>query len=265
MKLNGINGNNEKQTIEFFGNDLPKWFYNTSEKKVGISVSGGADSALLLYLTAYYFKNFKIVPSSGWENMPKYPLKERPGTLEYAINVVKWVKNKIPDANILDHYIYEINLYDENIQCEANKTYEDRKGTIKELGLTGIQKQIITRNEHRKLFNNKMIDIMVGGLTSNPPKKVLDSWSEEVYVEPRRSNNKRKECMEGRVYKPFINVDKKFLNSLYEQHNILELRDITQSCVGRAKETNWWTKPCKKCFWCWERKWAFGSYDGGII
>ena len=43
-----------------------------------------------------------------------------------------------------------------------------------------------------------------------------------------------------------------------------ELFPITASCVGYAKETDYFTKPCKVCWWCREKKWAFGMYDGEV-
>ena len=33
---------------------------------------------------------------------------------------------------------------------------------------------------------------------------------------------------------------------------------------GLAKTDNF-TKPCKECWWCREKKWAFGMYDGGVV
>ena len=105
----------------------------------------------------------------------------------------------------------------------------------------------------------------------NPPQDVLDGWSKDdpkVYWEPRRSKaNTPLWDAKGLAlshYKPFVNVNKKFLAGLYEQENIMDLHNITESCTGFPKDTNWFTEPCKRCFWCYERKWAFGSYDGGV-
>ena len=43
-----------------------------------------------------------------------------------------------------------------------------------------------------------------------------------------------------------------------------ELFPITASCVAYAKKTNHFSEPCKECWWCREKKWAFGMYDGNV-
>ena len=35
----------------------------------------------------------------------------------------------------------------------------------------------------------------------------------------------------------------------------------TASCTGDAETTNNFTMPCGKCFWCYEKKWAFNMID----
>ena len=56
----------------------------------------------------------------------------------------------------------------------------------------------------------------------------------------------------------FCSVDKKFLAEIYEQENLMnDLFPNTVSCTNISK-----IEPCKKCYWCEEKKWAFGMYDG---
>ena len=46
-----------------------------------------------------------------------------------------------------------------------------------------------------------------------------------------------------------------------ELDNILdEIFPLTGSCTGGSFITKLWTQPCKECFWCHEKKWAFGKY-----
>ena len=40
---------------------------------------------------------------------------------------------------------------------------------------------------------------------------------------------------------------------------------ITWSCISYGDKTDYWTHPCKTCWWCKEKLWAFGSYDGGVL
>ena len=66
-------------------------------------------------------------------------------------------------------------------------------------------------------------------------------------------------------YCPFEFVNKKFVSDMYHRYNLMdELFPITASCVAYAKKTNHFSEPCKECWWCREKKWAFGMYDGNV-
>ena len=64
-------------------------------------------------------------------------------------------------------------------------------------------------------------------------------------------------------YKPFEHVDKRFTAQVYEDLFLLEtLFPLTRSCLsGDVEKTNYHEKPCKECYWCEEKFWAFGQYD----
>ena len=63
-------------------------------------------------------------------------------------------------------------------------------------------------------------------------------------------------------YSPFKDVDKRFTAQLYEDEFLLEtLFPLTRSCLGSAEVTDYHEKPCKMCYWCEEKYWAFGQYD----
>ena len=65
--------------------------------------------------------------------------------------------------------------------------------------------------------------------------------------------------------KPFVNIDKRWIAGMYEQLGLMdELFPMTASCIGDNADSKYYTEPCGKCFWCYEKKWAsFGCYDGG--
>ena len=64
-------------------------------------------------------------------------------------------------------------------------------------------------------------------------------------------------------YKPFEHVDKRFTAQVYEDLFLLEtLFPLTRSCLSEdVEKTNYHEKPCKECYWCEEKFWAFGQYD----
>lgn len=66
---------------------------------------------------------------------------------------------------------------------------------------------------------------------------------------------------------PWYTYDKKFIASIYKKHTYLmeHIYNLTFSCVEMDPSiTDFWDKPCKECWWCKEKYWAFGTYDYGI-
>ena len=55
---------------------------------------------------------------------------------------------------------------------------------------------------------------------------------------------------------PFATVNKKFIAHQYRILGLRNLSTLTTSCAADK------IGPCKECWWCEERKWAFNSYDG---
>lgn len=252
------------ETIGFFDFD-----YKAISTKIGVSVSGGSDSAMLFYLMAKHLKGVTLQPWSSVE-LEDDPLKSRPHTIDAAEKVIEYVRNKFPDADIAESHQFEIFRDDLEVLKEAKKLNQPGWKNYPMLD-KGVVK-IINMNRHSKIaYDTGMFKLLCGGTTMNPPQNILDEWRRndpKVYWEPRRSRKNKTLWNTNGLglshYKPFVNVNKKFLARLYEQEDIMDLHNISQSCTGFAADTNWFTEPCKRCFWCHERKWAFGSYDGGV-
>ena len=61
------------------------------------------------------------------------------------------------------------------------------------------------------------------------------------------------------MYQMFGNVDKKFVAGVYMEEGLMDtLFPLTRSCVGSARYTDFFEKECHDCYWCFEKKWAFG-------
>jgi len=60
---------------------------------------------------------------------------------------------------------------------------------------------------------------------------------------------------------PFTKVNKKKIAELLIKYDINELFYFADGCIYPSKDN----KPCKECWWCKEKYWAFGMYDYGII
>ena len=124
-----------------------------------------------------------------------------------------------------------------------------------------------------KAFNNLAIDFLGDFSEELKKHKTLYDMSLTVGPEDRSYTGKRNDLIQtdtglqkmyrGKGYwKPFLNMTKKDFADLYEKHNLMDsLFPYTASCVAKAGETNNFTKPCQKCFWCLEKYWAFNMYD----
>lgn len=59
---------------------------------------------------------------------------------------------------------------------------------------------------------------------------------------------------------PIFSMCKKGLAEQYRKYDLMDtLYPFTKSCTATTR------LPCKKCFWCHEKKWAFGTYDKGVL
>ena len=265
------------ESINFFDFD----YKTMSGGRIGVSLSGGTDSAILFYMMAKYLKDVTLVPWTSYEESDD-PQKERPYTIEAAEAIYDFVKAKFPEADIADQYKFVYDRTDPQAAEEA-KAMNVPGWHMYPMAIPGIVKVILMRREEDKAFETGLYGMYVGGLTTNPPDELLNSdWKPKgwranpkrktgkiVNWEPRRSqrdNEQLQVATQNRShYHPFIQVDKKFVRGLYEQEGMMEeLYPMTESCTGFAKETNWFTEPCRSCFWCYEKYWAFGSYDGGL-
>ena len=56
---------------------------------------------------------------------------------------------------------------------------------------------------------------------------------------------------------PFTNMNKKEIANMYRKENLHELYKLTISCESR---NDIGPVHCDDCWWCMERKWAFGDY-----
>lgn len=210
-------------------------------KNIGINLSGGCDSALLMYMTCRELNkkesDANIVPITGVHNL-------RPTNEWNAREIVDYFKELFPKVKFKKH---QINYYDK--QHEKDKTNQHLKHEI-------------------QLRDNKIIDVLFHGRTANPNKQEAKNNNLLYKREEKRDKHGHERVVYHErhnrpFYCPMEIVDKRFVAAQYKKFRLMkELFPITASCVGYAKETDYFTKPCKVCWWCREKKWAFKMYDG---
>ena len=106
-----------------------------------------------------------------------------------------------------------------------------------------------------KQFLNDL-DIMYTGATSLPPDEDLKYFSNTTPLYDKRNPNIKRPVYNDKYYIPFFNYNKKDISELYKLLNVTDsLFPYTRSCESLTQ----FTGHCGECWWCEERKWAFGK------
>ena len=216
-------------------------FYLLNDRKnIWVSVSGGTDSALLLYfITKYCYENKLKIKITPWTTVDLY----RPGNDVAVEKIINCIQEKYPypyEKTILNYYYKD---------PPFNKTY-------------------YTDKFWHEIKNSNVHDVFAYGITSSPPIDVMKN-SPEFYTQFLNiDNDDRTPGRNLKTYKysiddnsflsfaPFINFDKSYIAKKYEEEDLMDtIFPLTQSCIAIGK------RPCYNCFWCMEKHWAFGLYD----
>lgn len=237
-------------TIPFFEFELPS--------QLVISLSGGLDSAALMYLTCTHFPEIEIIPVTLSD------VNGGPDAVA-AANITTWMKSEFPAVTIRDLQTFNFNDKDESIvtNAECDQLISDFPDQY-DAGNRGSASKSIQIDRIMQGVSSSYT--RVNGMTLNPPIEEMKSINQYFYdqSERRRDAGEHNETVfahpvdGNRLYQPFGNVNKKFVADIYAQHNLMEnLYPLTKSCVGTAGQTLNFTKECHDCFWCYEKSWAF--------
>ncbi len=208
-----------------------------------IRLSGGADSALLLYLICVAYK------------AANKPVTIHPFTVIHEIR--NW--QHYYSQQVIDFVRGEFNT---NIECPLLSTALQPKVTSSYI-------------DEQERLKHSLVDLHYGditcfnGVTINPPetKEVINFWgpvwsNREKHRDYTNVDEKRKSlyCIDEGYNEahPFYCVDKRVVAKLYNQYDLTNtLLPLTRSCEGFAKVTDNYTKTCGECWWCKEREWAW--------
>ena len=233
--------------IDLFSRGIPD--------KVMISLSGGLDSASLLYIICKEFPQIEVIPYTGKD-------KYAPFDFLSATMIIQWMREKFPDNNIKEHEWFEFDVQDPVQRKRAEDEWENEKVLVGDKWvercstISGLAKILMIREFTHSVWDKHGNPMIVTGMTGNPSVEEMKKHGFYDVREKRRDDGKvAKEY--GFNYQPFINVDKKFVADIYRSNDIMDLYELTSSCVGSAENTNFHTEPCGVCFWCHEKKWAF--------
>jgi|TARA_Y100000296_G_scaffold68237_1_gene81336 hypothetical protein len=230
-------------------------------KSIYLCISGGVDSALLLYLLCKYISennlDIKITPITAVEPQPHYLRNDW-----NANKVTNIIRNIFPKVKINQGIVNFLEGYDR----ENHKRKEYSK--VKKM-----------RIMHTNNIKKDDFDLIINGVSSFPPLEELKKHpklydkSKGIGPEDRTYTGKKNDKIilgtkinkfGKQVYwwNPFLNFTKKDFANLYKKYDLMDnLFPYTASCTGKAEFTKNFTEPCKGCFWCLEKYWAFNSFD----
>jgi hypothetical protein len=224
--------------------------FDNSWNSIAISLSGGADSALLAFLLCNIVKNQTIHVISHTRMW-----KTRPWQSHDSLAVFIWLSERFHNIKFERHTCF----------VAPDIEYGNMGPTIKD----EYGKMVSGDNAQQRSFAEficTMHDIPAyyNAVTHNPRGIDLGGMTERD-VEPTE-DNKHLEMMQHMnrwALHPFRFVDKSWVVKQYKDNDIMDLFHTTRSCEGEFAELDYTTyvygmdvPECGKCFWCKERAWA---------
>ena len=230
------------------GVDIP---FEKHWENVAISVSGGADSALLAYLICNLITNDATVHIISHTRM----WKTRPWQQQDSLNVYNWLTNKFPRIKFKRHTNFIApDIEYGNIGPSIVDEYD------KNVSGDNIQQ----RSYAEYICYNEDCEAYYNAVTRNPRGIDLGGMAERS-IEPTESNQHLTLMIHMGRYAihPFRFVEKDWIIKQYKRLEIEDLLNTTRSCEGEFETINYKTyvkgqvvPTCGVCFWCKERAWA---------
>ena len=210
---------------------------NLDHKHIGVGMSGGMDSSMLLWLLAHHIdENNLDITIHQWTCIHE----EKPVQHIGAKKAVAFVKQEFPNVKFGEHMI--------KITDASNYIDNGSK----------LSWELIDKHGITALFN---------GVTVNPDEEIGKPVWKNIweYRAPTRDWIHREEWLKKqdqdngryREYRPFVHHDKRIVLAFYKKYGLLaSLGALTRSCEGWIDDTEKFTIECKGCWWCVEKEWA---------
>ena len=230
------------------------FFLDSTWKKISVSVSGGADSALLSYLLCdLMIKNDMNMEVHIISNIRMW--KTRPWQKYNSLDVYYWLSSKF--SQLIFHR-HENFISPEIEYGRIGPIIQDAYGNMK----AGDQISVRSHAEYICATNN--INAWFGGITKNPPADFSVQGMPDRNLETASTLEDIFFNKNGIwVCHPFRFTTKDWIVKQYINHDILDLFDLTRSCEGEFDFLDYknytpgdLVPECGECFWCKERNWA---------
>jgi hypothetical protein len=221
---------------------------------IAISLSGGADSALIAALLLdliYQTKSNMTVHIISHTRM----WKTRPWQSYDSKRVYNYLVNKYPSITFVRHTGF---IAPEIEYGNIGPALTDEYGKM----VSGDNIQQRAYAEYICYENN--VDAYYNGVTRNPSLVDFDGMQERD-LDPTDDNQHLyiMKHMSRYAVHPFRFVEKDWVVRQYRRLDLWDLFEITRSCEGEFESVNYmnytpeqYVPICGKCFWCKEREWA---------
>lgn len=231
---------------EYF-NGIP---FDSKWDNIAISVSGGADSALLSYMVCR-LADKQTVHIINQTRM----WKTRPWQQDNFKDVYEYLLDKFPKLTFVLHNNF---IAPELEYGSIGPILTDEYG--KKVSGDNIQQRAYSEF----ICHKYKVDAYFNAVTRNPRNKMFDGMIERD-IEPTVENEHLRYMIHMGVVvsHPFRFVDKGWVLAKYKELDLMSLFEITRSCEGEFEDidyTNYtrgmYVPLCNECFWCKERAWA---------
>ena len=228
---------------------MPEIYFNPKWKNIGISVSGGADSALLSYLLCSQITTTRVHIISHIRMW-----KTRPWQRYDSINVYNWLTKRFPYVEFVKH---------ENF-IPPDLEYGDKGANIiDEYGNTRSGDQIIVRSHAEWVAITENLDAWYSAKTKNPSDTAITKGMPDRNIVNEDPSDLVKDFEGVKVCHPLLYTEKDWVVNQYIKNDIMDLFNITRSCEGDFENLDYknyapgqLVPECGECFWCQERNWA---------
>lgn len=224
---------------------------DSSWSRIAISVSGGADSALLAYILnsiADPAVDFHIISHTRmW--------KTRPWQSYDSKQVYEYLLNCNPKRNFILHKGF---IAPELEYGNIGPSLIDEYG--KHVSGDNIQQRAFAEY----VCHHYKVDAYFNAVTRNPRNAEFQGMKERNIE--KTESNKHLEIMQHMgiwALHPFRFVEKSWVVQQYKKLGIIDLFNKTRSCEGEFPNINYTNyvegqhvPTCGTCFWCKEREWA---------
>jgi 7-cyano-7-deazaguanine synthase in queuosine biosynthesis len=228
----------------------PRW------NKIAISVSGGADSALLAYLICDFIRKNDIYPIQVHVINHIRSWKTKPWQQHNAQMVYRYLFNEFRHISFKNHTNF---IAPELEWSNQGPTMLDEYG--KQVSGDNIEQRAYAEY----ICHRENVDAYYNAVTRNP-RNVDFKGMPSRDIDPTEDNQHlRVTTHMGRLaVHPFRFIEKSWVIKQYKDLELYKLLELTRSCEGIFTNLNYKNYKagqlvpiCGECFWCREREWAF--------